>query len=106
MYHDNGCTPGVTKNKNNSVKAAPLKAVLPVQSGGCPVHVPFVVQCLVVRPDVLKPSQHAYATEFPKVIPSLNTILPCAGVPGLPQDTAENLGNIKQRLLIILIISV
>ena len=35
------------------------KAVLPVQSGGCPVHVPFVVQCLVVKPDVLKPSQHA-----------------------------------------------
>lgn len=33
--------------------------LVPVQSGGCPVHVPFVVQCLVVRPDVLKPSQHA-----------------------------------------------
>lgn len=31
---------------------------LPLQSGGCPVQVPFVVQCRVVNPDVLKPSQH------------------------------------------------
>lgn len=36
-----------------------IKPVLPTQSGGCPVHVPLVVQCLVVRPDVLNPSQHA-----------------------------------------------
>lgn len=53
------------------------------------------MQCLVVRPDVLKPSQQAYATELPKVTPSLKTILPCAGAPGLPQDTAERRGNTK-----------
>lgn len=62
--------------------------ILPEQSGSCPVHVPLVVQCLVVRPEVLNPSQHAYATELPKVMPSLKTILPWAGVPGFPQDTA------------------
>lgn len=62
--------------------------VRPVQSGGCPVHVPLVVQWRVVRPEVLKPSQQAYATELPKVMPSLSTILPCAGVPGFPHDTA------------------
>ena len=65
-----------------------LKTWVPVQSGGWPVQVPLVVQCLVVRPEVLKPSQQAYATELPKVIPSLSTILPWAGVPGFPHDTA------------------
>lgn len=35
------------------------EGLLPAQSGGCPVQVPLVVQCLVVRPDVLNPSQHA-----------------------------------------------
>lgn len=55
-------SPAVTTNNNNSTsnrRSNDIKAILPVQSGGCPVHVPFVVQCLVVRPDVLKPSQHA-----------------------------------------------
>ncbi|TNN72370.1 hypothetical protein EYF80_017409 [Liparis tanakae] len=31
----------------------------------CPVPI-CCSHCLVVRPDVLKPSQHAYATELPK----------------------------------------
>lgn len=97
IFHNNDYNPAVTTYiSNRSADSRSNEPVLPVQSGGCPVHVPFVVQCLVVRPDVLKPSQHAYATELPKVMPSLKTILPCAGVPGLPQDTADKRGNIKQ----------
>lgn len=56
QFAEKTCSAAYLKSKLGNCSRRSV--ALPLQSGGCPVQVPFVVQCLVVRPDVLKPSQH------------------------------------------------